>query len=190
MILGDIKCIHFRDFYYDRGVVEDDLYAISKRANQVPASYSGKADALDKSYYKTDPKADGIGPFRTVLKSKGTVTGLCFGCFGEVSRSVKTLLSFAVDEYCKCSNLAFSDDMKNLKRRMYSVFRNKIAMATLRDNANLLRKRIFVVRPNAVQNLKALYLKGISSHTLDREIEDDWFQFFIEPQAGFVRRSR
>ena len=88
-ILYDVKTITKCKTWYQRRRNAQHGYPTDKRAAAVPSDYRGKARRVDVRY--NNWAGPGKGPCETHLEGY-TVIGLAFGVFGEVSKSVDTLV--------------------------------------------------------------------------------------------------
>jgi hypothetical protein len=185
-IFGDVKCLHMGS-HYDKTPkyqIGHPCHAIENRAVKVTAEYMAKAKAIDKLAAAPRPE---IGPCLRYVTSQGTVTGLGFGTFGEVSRSVKTLVSFVASEVAKRSKS--SADKARSKSAASWMFKRWIGMDCLRSKADLLIGRDFITKPNPEQRLRDKTSFKLRLKRRLRQENDDFHLFMNQPWAGFFDRS-
>ena len=89
--LFDVKTLHFTPHTYKPQATRPRVRAVELRAEKVPRECLSQAHTLDEAFNGTPRNVR--GPVESKLHAMGKITGLVFGAFGEVSKSVAELTS-------------------------------------------------------------------------------------------------
>ena len=97
MILAELKILSCCPSWYKPSGA--DVRATDTRARGLTADYRRKAKKIDQDVIKTP--VDKRGPVERRLDEFGTITGLCFGAFGEASQDVHNLVQTMAESRLK-----------------------------------------------------------------------------------------